>query len=273
MNNFISKLDYNVSKFFDNIYLWGGNFSNGVMKFVSLLAEAGILFLLIGVGLALFKRTRKIGGTIILAVAIGFVITNIILKNSIGRSRPFEDITSDFYTWWVDAGAIAETGYSFPSGHTTATMAFAMAILFSTNKKYSWYIVFLPIIMACSRIYLMVHYFTDCIGGLVVGLISAFVAYMIVKLIYSSKLKFFVWLRNFDIFNPKNKSVTVENSSLIKQSIERNNEIVKQDVANNVENFVYSTQEEENSKQENVNDKSETTNYDITSKTDKSDDI
>ena len=70
---FIDKIDYNVAKFFHNIYIWGGNATNVIMEGISFLAEAGILFLLIGLGLALFKQTRKIGVTIILAVGFGFL--------------------------------------------------------------------------------------------------------------------------------------------------------------------------------------------------------
>ena len=126
-----------------------------------------------------------------------------------------ENISSDFYKWWLDVGASFENGYSFPSGHTTATTAFAMAIFLTTNKKYSWPIVLLPIFMACSRIYLMVHYFSDCVGGLIVGTACATTAWFVIKMIYSSKWKFFVWIREFDIF--KRRAVQTSSSSSAKQ--------------------------------------------------------
>ena len=211
----ISKVDHFIAKNFHQLYTWGGEIMNKFMEGISLIAEAGILFLLIGFGLALFKRTRKIGGTILLSVALGFLFTNIILKHAIARSRPFENISSDFYRWWLDAGASFENGYSFPSGHTTATTAFAMAIFLTTNKKYSWPIVLLPIFMACSRIYLMVHYFSDCVGGLIVGTACATTAWFVIKMIYSSKWKFFVWIREFDIF--KRRAVQTSSSSSAKQ--------------------------------------------------------
>lgn len=215
MSNFISKIDYNVAEFFHKMYLWLGGFLNGLMKIVSYLGEAGILFLLIGLTLALFKRTRKIGGTIILSVAIGFLITNVLLKNMVGRARPFENMGSDFYKWWLDAGAISESGHSFPSGHTTATTAFSLAIFLTINKKYSWPILFFPIIMASSRIYLMVHYFTDCLGGIAVGCVSAVIAYFVAKWIYVSKLKLFVWMRDLDIFKSKNSKPNVKQGELL----------------------------------------------------------
>ena len=254
MNDFIFKIDHAVAKFFHSIYAWGGEFANGFMKGISFIAEAGILFLLVGLGLALFKRTRKIGGTILLAVAFGFLFTNVILKNVVERARPFSNIMSEYYNWWLDAGANFEGGYSFPSGHTTATCAFAVAIFLTTNKKYSWYILLLPIAMASSRIYLMVHYFTDCLGGLVVGSVCAGLAYLIVKLIYASKAKFFIWLREFDIRNPKAPISMTSNSKVYtKPQTETTSSDYK-------EEFVYSTQEEELKSQQNAEEELKQTN-------------
>lgn len=203
MKSFIFKIDHRVAKMFHELYLWGGDFATNIMKGISFIAEAGILFLITGLVLALFKRTRKIGGTILLAVAIGFLVTNVLFKNVIARSRPFETTGNDYYKWWLGAGATPETGYSFPSGHTTAMTAFSIAIFLTTNKKYSWPVLFLPVLMASSRIYLMVHYFSDCVGGLVAGTVSALLALLIIKLIYSSKWKFFVWARELEIFKCK----------------------------------------------------------------------
>ncbi len=252
MKNFIFKMDHWVANLFHELYLWGGDVTNFIMESISLLAEAGILFLLIGFGLALFKRTRKIGGTILCAVAIGFIFTNIVLKNVIERARPFENINGDFYKWWLGAGAVAENGFSFPSGHTTATTAFAVAIFLTTNQKHNWWILTLPLLMASSRIYLMVHYFSDCVGGLIVGSISAILAYWIVKLIYKSNIKFFVWLKEFNVFKTKPRAVK---SSPTNESSDDNE----------TNTYVYTTQAEENQQNNNeqsgLDSKDEDTSY------------
>ena len=201
---FINSLDYRVTQFFHKLYLWGGEFTNAIMKIVSFIGEYGAIFLLIGFGLALFKKTRKIGGTVILSIAIGFVISNLLLKNIIQRARPFQ-ASSEFELWWMGSNGKYESGYSFPSGHVTASMAFAMAVCLTTNKKYNWPIMFLPLIMASSRIYLMVHYFTDCLAGIGVGLVSGIIAYLLLNWMYKSNIKLFVWLRELDLFKPKRK--------------------------------------------------------------------
>ena len=237
----INKVDHFFGKIFNNLHFWGGSFLDKVMNIISYIAEAGILFLIIGLVLALFKKTRKMGGCILLSVAIGFLIANIILKPLVGRARPFSNIGSDFYKWWLEAGAIHESGYSFPSGHTTAATAFAIAIFSTTNKKHFWWILFLPILMACSRIYLMVHYFTDCIGGLIIGTASAILAYWIIKWIYSSKLKALIWVRELDLFSThqfKNKTRSTQIS---------NHKQTESNTSNN--EYVYKMQNEESSQQ------------------------
>ncbi len=230
MKDLIYNIDHSVGEFFHKVYLWGGEVSNKFMEGVSLLGEAGILFLLIGLGLMLFKRTRKTGGAIILSIAIGFIFTNVVLKNLIERARPFQKVGTDFYRWWLDAGCVKETGFSFPSGHTTAAIAFALAIFLTSNKQKTWPILILPFAMASSRIYLMVHYFSDCVGGLIVGGLAGIIAWIVIKWIYSSKIKLFVWAREFEVFKSKQKVNKTINTSQNKEvQIETQQEYLTQD--------------------------------------------
>ena len=157
-------------------------------------------------------------------------------------------MASDYYKWWLDAGATSEGGYSFPSGHTTATTAFAVALFLATNKRYSWPILFLPIAMACSRIYLMVHFFADCVGGLVVGSLCATIAYIIVVLIYRSKVKFFVWAKELELFKTKKKASN--NVGNIEQPASSKEEC---------SDYIYVTEAEEKASLGNSEDASETT--------------
>ena len=97
-----------------------------------------------------------------------------LLKNIFSRERP------NFYR------LIEISGYSFPSGHTTSatTMYLTLAIiLLSIMKKLNKYFVFSIavlgiVIIGSSRIYLGVHYPTDVMAGICLGI-------SIVSIVYS----------------------------------------------------------------------------------------
>jgi membrane-associated phospholipid phosphatase len=66
---------------------------------------------------------------------------------------------------------------SFPSGHTSAAFAMALAIAFWYNdSKLSIFMVFLAIFVGLSRIYLQQHFVEDVMGGAVIGLVAAMFA-------------------------------------------------------------------------------------------------
>lgn len=68
--------------------------------------------------------------------------------------------------------------YSFPSGHTASSFAVVGAF---TKMIHNKRIIIPLVILACgiafSRLYLMVHYTTDILGGILLGLVSARIAY------------------------------------------------------------------------------------------------
>ncbi len=202
LNKTFYTIDYKMARLFHLLEIKGGSFTTNIMKFVSVLGKSGIVILLIALILCIFPKTRRMGVCVILSVAISALITSIIIKPIVARARPY-DSGGDFYNWWVNAGKSLEDSYSFPSGHSTASMAFAFSIFaFSKNKKISWLIFFFPLFMIMSRIYLMVHYFSDCLFGLLVGEVCAFVAYFLTKLLFDkTKGKFHDFINNFELKN------------------------------------------------------------------------
>lgn len=206
LNKTFYNIDYNIAKIFHFLENKCGTVSTHLMEFISILGKAGIVMLIIAFILCLFPKTRKMGVCIILSIAISALITSIIIKPIVARARPY-DAGGDFYTWWVNAGSHLEDSYSFPSGHSTASMAFAFSIFaYSKKKSISWLVFLFPIFMACSRIYLMVHYFSDCLFGFLVGAISTLIAYLIVNLLFDkTKGKFNNFINNFEIKNLFNK--------------------------------------------------------------------
>lgn len=179
--------DTAIFKFFAAIQC---TFLTYVAKFFTAFGDENFIIpvAVIGIVLLLFKKTRKYGVALVGAIVIGTLITNVIAKPAVLRIRPYNTLQDLDYYWkaYIGAGALSESDYSFPSGHTTGVfeIAIAMAILFGKDgkKKLSW--VF-PVIAVCtmgSRVYLMVHYPTDVIGGMIIGTLAGVCGWLLSKL-------------------------------------------------------------------------------------------
>lgn len=184
LNTTFSGFDLAIFSVLHGLAEAAGWFFTPFFHLVSLFGEDGMGLLLVSVILMLFKRTRKAGICMFVAVACGAVITNLLLKNIIARPRPFADEMGIVHAWWLSVGAPMERSASFPSGHTTATMA-AMTALFLNMRSSARWLCFVPVLlMGASRNYLMVHYPSDVLGGIIAGALGAVAAYFIVQALY-----------------------------------------------------------------------------------------
>ncbi len=180
---FTNSFDYTIAKWANDVFQSTNEILSPLLKLITNLGNMGFIFIMISLIMIFFKKTRKIGVIVLFSIAIGFVFTNLILKNVVTRPRPFIDETSDYYLWWKEAGSMIESGYSFPSGHTTAAMAFGLSLFLCFKKKWSWVFLLIPLIMGFTRIYFMVHYTTDVLGAILVGGLSALISYFAIKYI------------------------------------------------------------------------------------------
>lgn len=181
-----------------------GSFLTPFFEFITFFGDKGWFFIALGVILLLFLKHRKAGVCILLAIVLGGLFTNIILKNAVQRPRPYT--VEEFKILWQAVGASKESEFSFPSGHTTSAFACAMAFFLSKNKKYSWTLFIFALLVAFSRIYLVVHYTTDVIGGIISGSLAGVIAYFITNLIYkviekNSQNKICSFINSFDIID------------------------------------------------------------------------
>lgn len=198
LNEVFFGMDHAILEFWHSAAELGGFVLTPLFHVITLTGEKGIFPIALGVILLFFRKTRKVGVGILLAVAIGALFTNIILKDIIARPRPYADEAGAFFTWWQQVGSTMESDLSFPSGHTTAAMAAMTAVFLFGNKKVSWLAFLYVILIGASRNYLMVHYPSDILGGLLVGGLAALAAYAIVtKVLAIAQTKNYTWYKKF----------------------------------------------------------------------------
>ncbi len=189
LNHNLTGFDFTILNTMHQLAQYTGVITTPVMKGISLIGEKGLLIFLLAAILMCFSTTRKTGICIFGAVCCGALISNIILKDWVARLRPFES-DAIFQNWWQFVGAPAEEDFSFPSGHVTAAMSGMMALIFSRGKKFLFPGVLFILLMGISRIYLIVHYPSDVLAAMLVGLLSAGIAYVFTDIIYHILVKY-----------------------------------------------------------------------------------
>ena len=148
-------------------------FLDAVMPWITKLGDGGIFWIAVAVILFLFPKTRKIGLGMGFAMALGLLICNGIMKPMIARPRPYDFQLAQFGKT-IQLLIEAETSFSFPSGHTIASLE-ASVVLLKNDKRMGIPAFILAILIAFSRMYLYVHYPTDVLLSVLLGTLFAFV--------------------------------------------------------------------------------------------------
>ena len=146
-----------------------------LMPIITLFGDAGIFWIACALVMIIIPKTRKVGLAMGLALLMGLLLCNLTLKPLIARPRPY--VFFEHIAMYLTSG---ESDFSFPSGHTIASFEAATALLIG-NKKLGIPAMILAVLIAFSRLYLCVHYPTDVLASVVLGIGLALLATFLVK--------------------------------------------------------------------------------------------
>ena len=147
-----------------------------LVELYTTLGNGGILWIALSLALLCWKPTRKVGAVSLLALAIGFLCTNVVVKPLIQRPRP--------YTVVEGLIPLLTSGdpNSFPSGHTCAAFAAGLAWAGACSARWARIAaVVSAVCMGLSRLYVGVHYPSDVLAGAVIGSLAALCALVLLR--------------------------------------------------------------------------------------------
>ena len=164
-------------------FIMNGNFDWGILYWIqdnircdsldrfflgfTKLGNKGLIWLLLSGQMLLTKKYRKVAFCVVIGMALGIIIGNMLIKNIVLRPRPC----------WLESGIqylIFPHDYSYPSGHALSC-TIAATIMFLSDKKLGIVAIPVAVLIAFSRLYLFVHFPTDVFGGILLGFLIAYV--------------------------------------------------------------------------------------------------
>lgn len=177
---FITKFDYTITQHFYNSF---PTFSNFVKNYTAI-GNVKSIIIITSLITILLIFTKNYWQALFISTNVTFIaVFNHLIKYIFTRQRPSV------------VHLVNESGYSFPSGHSATSMALFLSLAILINFYFknkpikvilSIITIAFPILIAASRIYVGVHFFTDVTTGLCYS--ASFVLFM--TIIYKNKLIF-----------------------------------------------------------------------------------
>lgn len=175
-----------VSRYFKS--LQGNESADAVIVVLTTLGDVSTLFIF-GIVITIIRRTRKVGMVFLIALVV-LVVLVMYLKPVIGRELPpymFETSLEwlEDFSLERDSFAPIAADYSYPSGHASraAALAFIVGFALYNKSRIAGYALWaFPVVIGITRLYLMQHYPTDVVAGIMFGTIISIVLANAMKL-------------------------------------------------------------------------------------------
>ena len=204
INVVFNGFDQSITLFFHQLYQLGGDLMTKLMELISLFGKHGLFLIALSLVLAFFRKTRRFGTAMCAGLFLGALFVNIYLKVAIARPRPY---TIDFYKQlWMLVGQNVESDFCFPSGHTNAAFAAMVPVFILGRKRWSWLALVFGVLMGISRIYLVVHFPSDVVGGMITGTVAGMIGTLIS--LYAPR-----WWYRWDLLKKKREEETCLDSA------------------------------------------------------------
>lgn len=147
-----------IKKYIHNKYL------DILMPIITAMGNLGAVWIIMAVIISLGDNNRPIGYMVILTLIISTILGEGIIKYTVKRVRPCNKDKD------ANLLILKPRSYSFPSGHTLSSFAVS-EMLSMYYPKYGFVFIGIALLIALSRIYLYVHYPSDILAGIILGIL------------------------------------------------------------------------------------------------------
>lgn len=179
-------MDDATSRYFKT--LQGDPSLDGFMVILTAFGDVSTLFVF-GIIITIIRRTRKVGMVFLISLVV-LVVLVMYIKPAIGRQIPpygFEPSPGLLEDFSIENDSLAPiaAAFSYPSGHASRAAALAFIVgfaVYNKSKKAGYALWAFPVIIGITRLYVMQHYPTDIIAGIMFGTIVSVVLANAMKL-------------------------------------------------------------------------------------------
>ncbi|NLF34752.1 MAG: phosphatase PAP2 family protein [Clostridiales bacterium] len=147
-------------------------FLDSFMTVYTTLGDNGLVWIAVSLVFLCFRPTRRAGLLALCAMLLGLICNNMILKHLFSRPRPYLTVPG------LLPLIPPPDPNSFPSGHTCAAFAAASIWWRALPQRLMGAVgLAAALLMGFSRLYVGVHFLTDVLTGMAVGLLCAFLVW------------------------------------------------------------------------------------------------